>query len=607
MDHKKFEPLSPTLIRDTVEDKLGKNHLKRKRASEKDGDSVDSATDFSTESEDEDDAGELATKILDSEIDATLNAIRSKDPRVYDQKTTFYSSPHDDQDRRPALEEKAKPMYLRDYHRENLLRSKGSVDEVDERVPLTYNEEQEALKRSVVGEMHAAAANGVTNRAAEEDDEASDDGFLVAKRPKNEPSVSQTNALDVEHADKDPETFLSNFMASRAWVPSEQSRFQAFESDDEDEDRRAEEFEEVYNFRFEDPAKANEKLTSHARDVASRHSVRREEENARKKSRNAEKERKEAAKQQLAEEKARLRKLRIEEVQEKLEKIKRAAGLRGQDLKEADWARFLDKGWDDAMWEEEMRKRFGEAYYNDLDNESNEEHAEPRAAGKKRKLKKPKWDDDIDIGDIVPDFDGDENPDFSLSEDESSQPEVDTRPSSGTTNSRKTSKNFKKERQDSKKEARKKRTMIEELVDKRLEIDTALLGGPSKTAGFRYRETSPLSYGLSAGDILLAPDSQLNDFVGLKKLAAFRDPEKKRRDQKHLGKKARLRKWRQDTFGDEEGLNNATFVHVPRADRNADADAEDFGGGVDIRMDVRKKKGRRQPTKTKLSGLTRAD
>ena len=493
-------------------------------------------------------------------------------------------------------------MYLRDYHRENLLKRKNSTEGIREGIPLTYNEEQEALKRSVVSEIRAAAANGVASGAAGHDDEASDDGFLVTKKRKDEPNISQVNAIDVENADKDPETFLSNFMASRAWLPSEQSRFQAFESDDEDEDRRAEEFEEAYNFRFEDPAKANEKLTSHARDVASKHSVRREEENARKKRRNAEKEIKEAAKQQLAEEKAQLRKLRIEEVQEKLRKIKRAAGLRGNDLQEEDWARFLNEGWDDATWEEEMRKHFGEAYYVDKDPETDEERAQSQARTNKPKIKKPKWDDDIDIGDIVPEFDVDEKPAFSLSEDETSQPGLNALQANGNTKSKKTSKVYRKERQESKKEVRKERKKVEELVDKRLDIDMALIGGPSKTAGFRYRETSPVNYGLSAREILLAPDNKLNEFVGLKKLAAFRDPEKKRKDQKHLGKKARLRKWRSETFGNEEGINNASFVHIAGGDRVADAHNTDSPDDLDIGGSGSKKKRRKKLNRSQLNG-----
>lgn len=497
-------------------------------------------------------------------------------------------------------------MYLRDYHRETLLNSKKFADEIDEKFPLTYNEEQEALKRSVVSEINTAAANGLANGGTEED-EASDDGFLVAKSRSERSKVSQIGALDVEQADKDPETFLSNFMSSRAWIPSEQSQFQPFESDDEDEDRRAEEFEEAYNFRFEDPAKSNEKLTSHARDVASKHSVRREEENVRKKRRTLEKEKKEAAKKELAEEKARLRKLKIEDVQEKLRKIKRAAGWRGKDLKEEDWAKFLDASWDDAEWEEEMQKRFGEVYYGEGDIDSEVEHTEAQAARKKRMIKKPKWDDDIDIGDIVPDFDGDEGPAFALSEDDTSQSEIEMPESDGKLKSQKPSKVYKSKRQQDKMEARKERKMIEQLVDKKLEIDTALLGGSSKKEGFRYRETSPVSYGLTARDILLAPDSQLNEYVGLKKLATFRDPEKKRRDRKLLGKKARLRKWRQETFGDEEGPNNANLVHIPQSSRVSDGYPADLQDGVDIRGDSEKRRRRKKPRKNKLNGPEQVD
>ena len=39
----------------------------------------------------------------------------------------------------------------------------------------------------------------------------------------------------------------------------------------------------------------------------------------------------------------------------------------------------------------------------------------------------------------------------------------------------------------------------------------------------------------------------------MKKLAAFRDPAKKKKDKKALSKKARLRAWRTETFGDADG------------------------------------------------------
>jgi protein KRI1 len=89
----------------------------------------------------------------------------------------------------------------------------------------------------------------------------------------------------------------------------------------------------------------------------------------------------------------------------------------------------------------------------------------------------------------------------------------------------------------------------------------------------------------------MAPDSQLNQFAGLKKMASFRDPEKKRKDKKHLGKKARLRQWRKETFGNEDG---------PEIVINAD-EGVDVGGGVDIVEGGRKKKKRSRKSKNQAA------
>jgi len=481
-------------------------------------------------------------------------------------------------------------MFLRDYHREALLNGVNDEFNHTSETPLTYNQEQEALKHSIVTEINAARAGNSTTSVSDDGMESGqrDDGFLVAK-PRKAKTIEQP-LLDVENADKDPETFLSNFMAARAWVPSERAQFQPLESDDDEEDRKAEEFEEAYNFRFEDPAKSNEKLVSHARDIAAKYSVRREEKNPRKKQRESEGERKEAAKRERAQEKARLRKLKIEEAEEKLGKIKKAAGLKGSGgLTPEDWARFLDDDWNDAEWEEEMQKRFGDSYYAQDDGSSDGDA--PGVTNKRRKPKKPKWDDDIEINDLVPDFD-EAGPAIELSDEPH---EEEAWEGSGKDRQRKTTKDHAKERQDKKKEARKERRILEQLVDERLELNTALAGNQRKASGFRYRETSPLSFGLSARDILMAEDSQLNEYVGLKKLAAFRDRAKKRKDQKHVGKKARLRQWRRETFGNEEGpiLSANTDPTIGVDAEEAAEKNEDDGIDAVVRSDATRKKRRR--------------
>jgi protein KRI1 len=547
----------------------------------------------SSDDEDEDDEGFLATEALDAEISATLQAIRSKDPRVYDEKVTFYAPIEEGDGENAAHTKKEKPMYLSDYHRENLLKGQNGAESEDEAAPRTFAEEQEYLKKSIVQEMHAAAEHG----SEEEDD---DGGFLI---PKSKPQASNQGIhpsraskvkvnLDVDAADKDPETFLSNFMAARAWVPSDGARFQPLESDDDEEDERAEKFEAAYNLRFEDPKGSNEMLKSYARDVVAAKTVRREEPSGRKKQRDAQREKREAEKVEREEERARLRRLKIEEIEEKLQKIRKAAGLKGMTLQAEEWTKFLDDGWDDEQWEAEMNKRFGEDYYAEQEagSDSNDDDSD-MGASKKKKVKKPKWDDDIDIKDLIPEFEEEEaaqeKPAFTLSDSEGDDDHQDE----DSTQKPKTSKDRQQERQVRKKAARLERKTIEDLVDSRMELDISTKS--KQPAIFRYRETSPISFGLTARDILMAPDSSLNQFAGLKKMASFRDPEKKRKDKKHLGKKARLRQWRKETFGNEDG---------PEIVINTDtAGGDDVGGGVDIVEGRKKKKKRSRKSKSQAS------
>jgi protein KRI1 len=513
--------------------------------------------DSESSDEDEDDEGFLATEDLDAEISATLQAIRSKDPRVYDEKVTFYRPITEGEEKIKAGGEQEKPMYLHDYHRENLLR--GIIGEEEDPTPRTFAQEQDDLQRSIVKEMHAAGDS-------ESEDE--DGGFLIPKsKPQLDdklatPAVHPSRAkivkvdLDVNSADKDPETFLSNFMQARAWVPSDGARFQPLESDDDEELDRAEAWENAYNMRFENPAGANENLKSYARDIIAAKSVRREEPNSRKKQRDAQREKKQAEKAERDAERTRLRQLKIGEMEEKLQKIKKAAGIRGKTLKDDEWTQVLENEWDDDTWEAEMNAKFGEEYYAEQEAGSG---SEAETSAKKKKVKKPKWDDDIDIKDLIPDFveeeEAQKKPAFTISDDEDQdgeeQGDSDVDMEDIPRKKTKSNKDRVKEKADKKKAARIERKKIEDLVDNQLDLTLPLTS--KAPALFRYRETSPTSFGLTARDILMAPDTSLNQFAGLKKMAAFRDPDKKKKDKKNLGKKARLRQWRKDTFGNEEG------------------------------------------------------
>lgn len=508
-----------------------------------------------SDSEEEDDDAELATLAVDAEISATLEAIRSKDPRVYDKDVTFYSK-FDPEEANAGKDPKEKSMTLREYHTKNLLSGVNPADE--ENLPKSYAQEQADLKNAIVKEMHGAADNS---------DEMVDADEFMVRKPGQDTSLPKTEVkLDIENADKDPETFLSNFLSSRAWLPTDKPELHPFDSDDEEDDARADAFEEAYNFRFEDPNKMNEVIVTHSRDLTNKQSVRREEKSSRKKLRDAERQLKEEEKKQRETEKNRLRKLKTEELQKKVDQIKEVAGLRASEFTDEDWSRFLDASWDDSNWESEMQKRFGEDYYAGEEGGDSEDEG-----GKKKKPQKPTWDDDIDIKDLIPDYEDEEaKPTVELSEAEDEDDEA--------SGSKKKSKAEEKRIQ--KREARKDRLRIDEAVERNLDLDITLLPGATKknATRFRYRETSPQSFGLTARDILMADDTQLNKFAGLKKLASFREEEKKQRDQKRLGKKARLREWRKDTFGSE---NEPEFKFGGDAKPSQPEEAEE--GKVDIR------------------------
>jgi protein KRI1 len=541
-----------------VEEKYGKG----KGLQNADEDSEDSE-----EGVEEDDAAELLDETLDEEVNATLQALRAKDPRIYNKEAKFYRELQEAEDGTES-KKKEPSMTLKDYHTKNLLEGKFTLDEEEDAPPKTYAEEQEEARQDLV-------------KALKEDDEDEDDDFIVAKE---KPASSKKDRVkitvdDVEKADQDPETFLSNFMASRAWVPTGDARFKPLESDDDDEDAAADEWENSYNLYFEDTAGANEKIMTYARDAVANTTVRRDDASGRRKARELARAKREAERREKEQDLARLRKLKVEEMENKVKQIREIGGFSGRDFKMDEWKDVLEADWSDEQWDAEMQKRFGDAYYGEGDAELDSE--EEISSKKSKKPKKPKFDEDIDIKDLIPDFKDDEEEERPALSDDDSDVDMDAGnddEEGATTQPKKSSKQRKQERAEAKSAARRDRRLIENLVASNLEYEAALAAKPSsskKQSRFRYRETSPTDFGLTPRDILLADDKQLNEFAGLKKLAAFRDPEKKKKDKKHLSKKARLRQWRLETFGDPDGPKGGFENLVAAGEEGAVPDAAD--------------------------------
>jgi protein KRI1 len=99
---------------------------------------------------------------------------------------------------------------------------------------------------------------------------------------------------------------------------------------------------------------------------------------------------------------------------------------------------------------------------------------------------------------------------------------------------------------------------------------------------FRYAPVAQAPYGLSASEILLADDKDLNEYVGLKKLAPYR----KQRDTWDAKRGERLREFKKMVSGrlEETGANDATMEHL-----------------VDGEHKAKKRKGKKERTREKAA------
>lgn len=212
-------------------------------------------------SDDEDDLGELLTKRIDRGVRETLDAIRAKDPRIYDSKTRFFGDDDDNDDhgsddtnsdtgKNDSAAEKdidvdsddepvagwdaiakaalssAQKLTIKDYVRESLLNrgtlSDGEDDdeENDVEVRPDYDHERDEVAKAAAS---SAALHSNANKAkhdekyddgeenaeeSDEDEENDSDGEFFTKREKT--------AEEIAEEEKDFEKFLSKTAKKRS-------------------------------------------------------------------------------------------------------------------------------------------------------------------------------------------------------------------------------------------------------------------------------------------------------------------------------------------------------------------------------------------------------
>ncbi|CCG83206.1 Kri1 [Taphrina deformans PYCC 5710] len=485
--------------------------LHRLQEKYKDADLEDDS-DAST-SEEEDDIGDLNTPQIDAAILKMMSRIRNKDPELYTTEAKFFEEAEKEARDASAKGKQQKPTTIADVHRQTLLSGKANDDQDEE-------DEEDLVRGQQNGPTHVQEQDDLRNafRGLGEEADSDDDVLVPRKRTTEETQLEddQYQAFLKEQIgngvegdllkqltsgnqdNPEGEEFLMKYVLNRGWIDKNADKVPSYDqivdSDEEfaDWEEKAEKFETTYNFRFEQPGATE--ITTHPRDIQS---VRRKDEK-RKKERETKMVKENSRKQERMEELNRLKNLKKAELEEKIRKIEEVTGRR-MDFDEVD----LEGDFDPDNWDRKMIDRFNDAYYEETES-------------------KPTWTDDIDIDDLPIAADDDDADDGA---------EGETGPVRSGTGKL------------TKREEKSRKRKIEALVD-------ASVPDPLGPGGrmFRYRQTDPETFGLSVEDILFADDTKLNEYVGLKKLAAFKPREKVDHDRKKYGAKKRAKQFQKDLW-----------------------------------------------------------
>ncbi|KAL4428120.1 hypothetical protein ABPG75_002209 [Micractinium tetrahymenae] len=543
----------------------------------------ESGSDESSSSEDEEEDPEnLISQKTQAQIFETLLKIRDKDASIYQPETKFYSSEEEAEEGEGAEDgagsKKERPMYLKDIVYQQALQEGGTDSDEEEGAgkapPRTYAQEQQELKKAFLTafeETEAAApgedgfgagvlkqrakkgkAAAAAERAAEEDAEDGErggggrggGGGAADAEARVQQLLDGYFGRDEELSKED--RFLKRYILNKGWVDEGDDDFGGEDDndlhahdeivdEDEEELERAEQFEHAYNFRFEEPGAAA--IITYPRNVEG---TVRKEDDRRKRKRQEKAERLAAEEEQRRAEVRRLKNLKKAEIEEKLQEIQSVAGKAAPRQELLD--RLVAGDFDPEEYDKQMAAAFGDDYYDadadldedDLADEEFEKELEamarygsddedPRSFAALHKRLAAQRKADAEAGSHDEDDEGQEEGG------EGEGGEGDGEGGGADPEA-----------------AARARAEVQRLLEEYFKLDYEDVVGGIPTR-FRYKEVQADSFGLSVQDILGMEDRELNQVVGLKKLAPYREEHKRVRP--NYGKLNELRKQREEQQG----------------------------------------------------------
>ncbi|OWB56521.1 hypothetical protein B5S28_g2426 [[Candida] boidinii] len=498
------------------------------------------------DSEDEDEYGELLTEDVEEGLNKVLTAIKSGDKTLFDKNVRFFKDGQAAENKTESTEKKSKPIYLQEYQRMNLLSGTAFQDEDGEERDWEEGEKPFAVQQKEEKENLLSEINKQFGADGDDNDNDNDDeDDFLKKKEKPVKSKNQDDDNDDDDELPDPEQnseeFLQQYLNKHAWVSKKKDEDEfKIEEDDEDFDDAAEKFENAYNFRYEDPNSAE--IISYARNQAT---MRRDKSNVRKRQRdkkNEDKRVEEDKKQELLRKK---KQKKINLVTERLNQIKEAVGSEVPEevILRVFGDSLLQDDFNDADWDSKMAEIFDDQFY-----------------GTEETMKKPKWDDDDEI---MKEFnEGNDDEDDSEDEEIVAENDDDDDEQEEKEEAEVEVKSKKAQKKEEKKAKKNEKGVLKETAEKLVQSKALeLLDEVEEERGrkrgedvkFKYRDVSPESFGLSTREILLADDKQLNELIGIKKFAPYREKAQRLKDKRKFAKNKRLREWRKTVFNDEEG------------------------------------------------------
>ncbi|CAB3404742.1 unnamed protein product [Caenorhabditis bovis] len=536
---------------------------------------------------------------------------------------------------------KDEKMTVKDYERKLILERNGKIEESDEDESEQiehdpgYHQEQEELRKSLVAAIHTDDDEDedvlVERKKTEKELKKDESDFLEWLKTEEEKS-DKVMAKELKHLKKiwkkddldESEKFLRDYILNKDYDVSQSNENPTYEEivaleEDEKEMDKNLDFERKYNFRFENPDQ--EFIKQYPRTVME---SMRSADSKRKEKRVEREERKKKEKEEKKKELKELQKMKKSEIEEKLAKLKKAAGC---DIPLS--IDELNADFDPKEFDRKMQEIFNDEYYGNEEDVPENENEKPVFSDM----------DDSDFEDYdnldVDELKRHNNKEIDDGEDdeEHDEPEEESVEKKAAKNEKSVMKNGKFDmisaaqkalKNDKDKDSRRKRKRnalkealakekplfdpkektFEEYFNEYYALDYEDIIGDQVTK-FKYREVEPNTFGLTPEEILEADERQLNAWASLKKVTAYRTPQEEKFDKFAYEKKAKdvekKKRILSTDFGGKKSLKRK--AEEEELLKEAEQNSEVVGAG-----EGKKKKKKRGKKKAKLAnGLERKE